>query len=134
MHAEGPGAVREEREDDDDRGRAGLSEQLVEPDVLHEHVHEAEVQQQAAALDDEPAHRGQRVADVLAEGPAAVEQEAVDGPDGEADRGGRDVPEAEALQQQRVDGEGQQRVRDADDPELHELRDERLGIGGLIER
>ena len=72
-----------------------------------------------------PAHRRERVADVPGERPAAVEQEAVDRADDEADRRRRQVPDAEDLQQHRVDREREQRVRDADDPELDELHQHR---------
>src|ERR1035437_8585259 len=76
---------------------------------------------QAAPLNGRPAHRRERVADVVAEGPAAVEQKAVGGADDEADGRGREVPDAEDLQQDGVDDERERRVGDADDAELHEL-------------
>ncbi len=66
-----------------DRRRAHLPDELVQARVVHEHVHQGLVHREAAALHHEPPHRRQRVAHVLAERPAAVPQEAVDGPHGE---------------------------------------------------
>src|SRR5674476_864672 len=79
----------------------------------------------SAALHYRPAHGRERVADVVTEGPAPVEQESVRGPDHEAGGRGGEVPDAEALQQDRVDDEREQRVGHADDPELDELDDDR---------
>ena len=68
------------------------------------------------------------------EGPAPVEQEAVGRADDEADRRRGQVPDAEHLQQQRVDDERQQRVRDADDAELDELDENHRHVQPLRDR
>ena len=130
VHAKGPGAVDEERDDRDDHRRAGLTEQLLDAGVVDEHEQQALVERQPAALHDAPAHRRQRVADMPGERPAAVEQKAVDGADDEADRRGGQVPHAEDLQQHRVDGKCQQRVGHADDAELDELHEHRRAQAG----
>src|SRR5437588_12528673 len=125
MRAKGPCASGEKRDHGDDAGGEHLTEQLVQADAVDPQVQQRLVETESAPLDDGPAQGRARIADVSAKRPAAIEQEAVHGADAEADRRREQIPNAEDLEQERVDGEREQRVRHADDPELHELQEQR---------